>query len=69
LNEVAKGRKDCDCDAELEEVVVADEGDDDDGDAEGARKDWPGSRKEWLLGGLEEGRSISEVWTCQVVDW
>ncbi len=34
-------------------------------DAEGgARKDWPGSRKEWLLVGRWFGRSTSDVWMC-----
>ena len=48
LNEEVKGRKDCDC------AVAEVEG-------EGARKDWPGSRKEWLFVGLEVGRFMSEV--------
>jgi hypothetical protein len=42
-------RKDCDC----AEVFG------------GARKDWPGSRKEWLLEGLKVERSMLDVWTCQ----
>jgi hypothetical protein len=43
-------RKDCEC----AEVVG------------GTRKDWPGSRKEWLLEGLKVGRSRLDVCTCQV---
>jgi hypothetical protein len=50
LNELGKPRKDCDCD---EDVVEFDDG--------GARKDWPGSRKEWLLVGREAVRSMSEL--------
>lgn len=40
-----KPRKDCDCDEVVEE----------------ARKDWLGSRKEWLFVGLELARSTSEL--------
>lgn len=36
---------------------------------EGARKDWPGSRKEWLLLGLESGLSKSVCWICHVAPW
>lgn len=39
------------------------------GAVEGARKDWPGSRKEWLLLGLESGLSKSDCWTCHVAPW
>jgi len=46
LNVLAeKPRKDCDCEV--------DEGE--------ARKDWLGSRKEWLFVGLELARSMSEL--------
>lgn len=34
--------------------------------AEGARKDWPGSRKEWLLLDVESGLSMSVCWMCHV---
>jgi hypothetical protein len=51
LNELGKPRKDCDCDDDVVEI-------DDDG---GARKDWPGSRKEWLLVGRVVARSMSEL--------
>jgi len=60
LNELGKARKDCDCDDVDVAVVVA-------FDVWGARKDWPGSRKEWLLVGRVEVRSMSELCTCHVV--
>jgi hypothetical protein len=51
LNAGAKGRKDCDCAGAVEvAAVVVDE-------AEGARKDWPGSRKEWLFAARGAERS------------
>jgi len=57
LNELERARKDCDCEDDVDVVV----------DAGGARKDWLGSRKEWLLVGRVVARSISELCTCHVV--
>lgn len=42
-------------------MVVVDDDEVDDDDVRGARKDWPGSRKEWLLVGREAARSMSEL--------
>ena len=50
LNELERPRKDCDWDGDVDEV-----------DVRGARKDWLGSRKEWLLVGREAARSMSEL--------
>jgi hypothetical protein len=55
LNELERPRKDCDCDDDDVVVAVAVAAEVDEG---GARKDWPGSRKEWLL--REVVRSKSE---------
>ena len=70
LNELEKPRKDCDCDdVVVDDAAAAAAEFDDDEEGGGARKDWLGSRKEWLLVGRLAARSMSELCTCHVVPW